>query len=131
MELFDLWWSRWQNVHFFVCLFVCLFIFFNYYGFYKVFEFWWLNNSVLFPNVEPKNCRISATLNTDAQCTSTLTSKLFYKELRWSCKSANIVYGLECLRVGICRWEKGKLHDTNMVWGHGSGIINNVGIVYQ
>ena len=77
-----------------------------------------------------KNCKTSNILITETHFTSNLTNKnnftRSYDDL--NCKSANVVYGLECNLCGLVYVSetKGKLHKRI------SGIINNVNdIVYQ
>ena len=75
-------------------------------------------------------CKTCNVLATDTHFTSNLTNKNYftrsYDDL--NCKSANVVYGLECNLCGLVYVgeTKGKLHKRI------SGIINNVNdIVYQ
>ena len=81
-----------------------------------------------------KNCKTCNILITDTHFTNNLTNKYYftrsYDDL--NCKSANVVYGLECNLCGLVYVgeTRGKLHKR--ICGHRSGIINNVNdIVYQ
>jgi hypothetical protein len=72
--------------------------------------------------------------NVDTHFTSTLTNKNYFTRTYGdlNCKSANVVYGLECNLCGLVYFgeTKGKLR--NRICGHRSGIITNVNdIVYQ
>jgi hypothetical protein len=80
------------------------------------------------------NCKTCNILITETNFTSNLTNKNYftrsYDDL--NCKSANVVYGLECNLCGLVYVgvTKGKLHKR--ICGHRSSIINNVNnIVYQ
>jgi hypothetical protein len=79
-------------------------------------------------------CKTCNVLITDNNFTSHLTNTNYftrnYDDL--NCKSANVVYGLECNLCGLVYVgvTKGKLHKR--ICGHRSGIISNVtDIVYQ
>jgi hypothetical protein len=80
------------------------------------------------------NCKICNILITDSNFTSNLTNKnnftRSYDDL--NCKSAYVVYGLDCNLCGsvYVGETKGRLHKR--ICGHRSGIINNVNdIAYQ
>ena len=81
-----------------------------------------------------KNCKSCNILITDSNFTSNLTNKnnftRSYDDL--NCKSAYVVYGLDCNLCGsvYVGETKGRLHKR--ICGHRSGIINNVNdIAYQ
>ena len=82
-----------------------------------------------------KNCKTSNILITETHFTSNLTNTNYFTRRSYddlNCKSANVVYGLECILCGLVYVgeTKGKLHKR--ICGHRSGIINIVNnIIYQ
>ena len=80
-----------------------------------------------------KNCKTCNILITDVHNTSNLTNKSYvtrsYDDL--NCKSANVVYWLECILCGLVHVgeTKDKLHKR--ICGHRSGNINVNDILYQ